>query len=68
MIEIKVLSSAKDNIDAQVRAYREVKHRRLLQILYRMQRVTSLRSGARGFKARKELASFEGRVNEAGIR
>jgi hypothetical protein len=60
-----VLSSAKEDVDAQVKAYREVKYYRLLQVLRRMQKVSSLRSGARGFKARKELASFEIKVNEA---
>jgi hypothetical protein len=52
----------------QIKAFREIKHARLKQRLDQMQKSANLRSGARGFKARKELAIFEEQVQKASSR
>ena len=54
-----------DDSRAQIKVFREIKFARLQARLDQMRRAANLRSGSRGFKARKELAGFEVQVNEA---
>ena len=53
---------------AQIKAFREIKQARLQERLDQMRKAANLRSGARGFKARKELAVFEVQVEKASHR
>jgi hypothetical protein len=54
-----------DDSNAQLKAFRKIKYIRLQQQLDQMRRTANLRSGSRGFKARRELAAFELQVDEA---
>lgn len=48
-----------------VRAYRRLKHERLQRKLFQAERTARLRSGARGYDARKELIAVEKEVSDA---
>lgn len=50
---------------AQLKAFRQIQYSRLRDRLARMEKDAKLRSGARGFKARQDLASFEKVVQDA---
>lgn len=50
---------------APVRAYRQLKFERLQRKLFEADRTAKLRSGARGYDARKELIVVEKEVKEA---
>ncbi|EAT79458.2 hypothetical protein SNOG_13131 [Parastagonospora nodorum SN15] len=66
--EAKILSEAIDNSTdsmAPVRAYRRIRHERLLLQLKEGHRIAERRSGARGKQARKELVKLEERVEES---
>ena len=51
-----------DDIWTRVQAYRRLQHHRLHRQLLEIQKLASLRSGARGHQVRKELVSFEMKV------
>lgn len=63
----KALSDGVDASDAYapVRALRRLKHERLQQRLFRLDKDARLRSGARGMAARKALVAFEKVVAES---
>lgn len=63
----KALSDGVDASDvyAPVRALRRLKHERLQQRLFRLDKDARLRSGARGMAARKALVAFEKVVAES---
>lgn len=66
--EARILSEAIDDSTdsmAPVRAYRQIRHERLLLQLKEGHRIAERRSGARGKQARKELVKFEERVEES---
>ncbi|KAG9259075.1 P-loop containing nucleoside triphosphate hydrolase protein [Emericellopsis atlantica] len=65
--EVRALSTGVDAIDphAPIRALRKVKHERLQQKLFRLDKDARLRSGARGMAARKALVAFEKVVAES---
>jgi ATP-binding cassette, subfamily F, member 3 len=51
---------------AQIRAFRALQHDRLQRRLFESQKNANLRSGARGYQARKDLIILEKVVEEAG--
>lgn len=53
---------------APVRALRKVRHDRLKNQLFEMDKDARLRSGQRGFQARKALTAFEKRVEESAAK
>lgn len=60
-----VLSTDVESTDdswAQVRAYRRLQHQRFHRQLLEIEKLASLRSGARGYQVRKELVAFEKKV------
>lgn len=61
-----VLSVDNDSEDARagIQRYRQVRHR-LAQELLEVHNSASLKSGARGLQARKELIAFEKKVEES---
>ena len=61
LCRVIALSDGVDASDpyAPVRALRRLKHERLLQKLFRLDKDARLRSGARGMAARKALVAFE---------
>ncbi|ODA77668.1 hypothetical protein RJ55_06270 [Drechmeria coniospora] len=65
--EMQVLSGGIDASDAfaPIRALRTLKHERLQQQLFRLDKEARLRSGARGTQARKALAAFSKVVDES---
>lgn len=68
-MRVSVLSRGVNNNDEggwdQIRAYRELKYDRMRRKLAVLQKSAVLRSGARGSQARKELLTFEQKVEEA---
>lgn len=65
---VAVLSSGPDDKEderAQIRRYRQLRHNRLRTQLLEVQNNASLKSGARGMQARKELIEFEKEVAES---
>ncbi|KAH9987849.1 putative ABC transporter [Xylariaceae sp. FL0662B] len=72
LAELNVLSRTETGGDddndsremAQLRAYRRLQYNRKLRELAEMEKNAALRSGARGFQARKELIAFERHVEE----
>lgn len=66
---VAVLSSGaaddKEDERTQIRRYRQLRHDRLKNQLLEVQNNASLRSGARGMQARKELIEFEKEVAES---
>lgn len=62
-----VVDSTRDMYDS-VRAFRQVKHKRLEKQLFEMDKDARLRSGARGLQARKALTAFEKKVEESAAR
>ena len=56
-----------DSDDAQlkIQRYRQVRYKRLERELLEVKNSASLKSGARGLQARKELLIFEKKVEEA---
>ncbi|MCJ1267598.1 hypothetical protein MMC22_007483 [Lobaria immixta] len=63
-----ILSSGADDKEderAQIRRYRQLRHNRLRIQLLEVQNNASLKSGARGIQARKELIEFEKEVAES---
>ncbi len=63
-----MLSTDVDDDDepwAQVRAYRRLRHERLERQLLEIEKMASLRSGARGHQVRKDLVAFEKKVAES---
>lgn len=65
---LELSSATEEGAAAQVKVFRQIQYSRLRGNLERMQKDANLRSGARGFKARQDLASFEKIVEEAGRR
>jgi hypothetical protein len=59
-----VLSKCLEQEDplAPVLAIRKIQHERLMEQLFLAQKNASIRSGARGLQARKELKAIENRV------
>ena len=54
-----------EDVRAQARRYRQVRHSRLVRELLEVQNSASLKSGARGLQARKELIAIEKKVEES---
>lgn len=65
--EISVLSDGVNSADGTTaaRALRRVRHERMQKRLFLLDKMARLRSGARGFAARKELVAFEKEVAES---
>lgn len=59
---LSIDAESNDNSWTQVRAYRQLQHQRLHRQLLEVQKLASLRSGARGYQVRKELVGFEKKV------
>lgn len=53
------------DVRAQIRRYRQLRYDRLENQLLEVQNNASLKSGARGMQARKELIAFEKEVAES---
>ena len=63
-----VLSKAIEDSDdplAPVRAMREVRHERLQRDFFEVEKAARLRSGARGYDARKVLITYEKKMEDS---
>lgn len=66
---IVLLEGINDGTDplSPVRTFRQIRHERLRNELFEIQKAAKLRSGARGFDARKVLIAYEKRFEESVI-